>query len=575
VRLYTRADSTFRPVRIGDSLSFIADLQETRNTSNPKSFRYDRYLNNLGIWYTAFLEDEDFYKGGDTGKFPLRRLAAQAQGKMVNTFQTSGIAGEELAIISALVAGDRTLIDEELNSDYAIAGAMHILAVSGLHVGILYLFLQLFLFRNNNLPVFRISRMLIVICTLWVYAFITGLSPSVMRASLMFSLFQLGKGFDRPVSGLNMLAASAFVILVINPLDLFQPGFQFSYLAVLGILVFQPVVGNLMVFRYALPDRIWQITALSLSVQVTTLPLVLYYFNQFPTYFLLSNIVVIPLVWLIMTMSIGFFVFLPFSVLTPILVWVLKFLIHLMNCAVQWLSDLPFSALTGIRFTSLHLVVLYMLILSVMFNASRARFGRLIRTGLLILSSIIFIDCIIYRVGEKRKEVVVYHSNRNLIISLIEGHRHLALALPSDSASLEQDLLYLEKFWLLRQLGNQQWVRMDSIGVGKGLKGDTFELYHSRDGFSISFCDRNYFYPERRHYTVATDSLPRINAMIIGRGSPGPDDLPLDKLQVSEIVLCKSAYRNVLREWREFAGQNDIQCFDIQTRGAYMKRVHR
>lgn len=571
VRIFMRDDSALQNIQIGDSLNFSGHFQFTPNSANPQSFRYDKYLQNRGVWYTAFLSAGDYSLGGYSGKMILRRKAAIIQSAIVSSFSSYGIEGEELAIISALVAGERSQINEALRDEYAIAGAMHILAVSGLHVGILYLFLQLLLFKRNELPFYRYSRLLIVIAILWAYAFVAGLSPSVIRATLMFSLFQAGKSFNRPAHNLNILAASALILLSLNPLLLFQLGFQFSYLAVLGIIIFQPVLEKLIVFKRALPDRIWQLLTVSISVQFTTFPLALYYFNQFPSYFLLTNIVVIPLVWTIMMMSVLFFAVMPFSLIVPVVAKTLNVLLFAMNYSIEWIANLPFALIPDIRFSHLHMSAWYSIVLMSMFINVRMKANLFFRAALVSLCILMVSDIVAYVRQESRSEMLIYNSNQNLILSFINGHQHLLLVEMNDENRLERDLQNLKKLWLNRQIyRSRKLIVLDSLSNGTILCGDFVEIKNYTEVTSILFADKNYYYLRDYAFDYSEKDLPQqIEGLIIGKHSPFPDEQLFNAREITKLIICNSAYYSSRIRWLSFAKEKGIECIDIADEGAF------
>ena len=299
VRLYFEKDSNNLFPNVGDSVIFYGKLDKIRNAGNPGEFDYARYMEYQGIWYTGFINKANFRLGSNSGKLKLKRFSTHIQQQLIKNFTKYNIQNDELAVLSALAAGNRNYLEEELRESYAAAGAIHVLAVSGLHVGILYLILTLIFGRRNQRKYFRLFRVIVILCIIWLYALITGLSSSVLRAAFMFTLFLIGKNLNRQIDNYNMLFASALLILIIYPFELFKVGFQFSYLAVLGILYFQPKLQNILLFRNGIIDRIWQLFTVSIAAQLTTFPLSIYYFHQFPVYFWLTNMLVIPIVWLI------------------------------------------------------------------------------------------------------------------------------------------------------------------------------------------------------------------------------------------------------------------------------------
>ena len=228
--------------------------------------------------------------------------------KLLNILKENGLKNNELAVASALILGYKDDLGEELKHSYSSAGATHVLAVSGLHVGIIFLVLNFLLNILDKNDRFKISKAILLICFLWAYATITGLSPSVVRAATMFSFVTIGKSFGKSSSIYNTLCASAFVLLVYNPYLIMEVGFQLSYLAVVGIVYFQSIIYKWIYVKNKFLKYIWMITSVSIAAQLTTFPLGLLYLHQSPTYLFASNLFVIPGAMLIIGLGILLFI---------------------------------------------------------------------------------------------------------------------------------------------------------------------------------------------------------------------------------------------------------------------------
>ena len=249
-------------------------------------------------------------------------------------------------------------LDFEVKQAYAAAGAMHVLAVSGLHVGIIFLILNTLLAILDTSKKGRIVKAIILLISLWSYAMITGLSPSVLRAATMFSFVIMGTVLNRSSSIYNTLAASAFFILIINPNLLFEVGFQLSYVAVLGIVYLQPLIYKRIYTRWWLLDKVWAITAVSIAAQIATLPLTLFYFNQFPVYFMLSNLLVIPSAAVILILGILLFIASPIPFISESIGWVLNKFIEGLNFGIKEIEVLPNSLIEGLSINVLECLAL-------------------------------------------------------------------------------------------------------------------------------------------------------------------------------------------------------------------------
>ena len=310
---------------------------------------------------------------------------------------------------------------------YSSSGAMHVLAVSGLHVGIIYLLLNsLFLFFEK----FKYGKYLkavFLILSLWAYALLTGLSPSVLRAATMFSFIIIGSALKRQTNIYNTLAASAFVLLLYNPYILLQVGFQLSYAAVLGIVYLQPKLYKLIYTKHWLLDKIWAITTVSIAAQLATFPLDIYYFHQFPNYFLLSNLFVIPLATFIIGGGVLLFVTSVIPFFPGSLAWVVNKILMLLNFSVQWVENLPYSLSLGISITVLETIIVYTII--ILFFSSIIKWKpRLLQLSLALV--IFFMILQIkeqYRTG-KQQYFIVYDVPKERAIDFVDGNKNYFIA---------------------------------------------------------------------------------------------------------------------------------------------------
>ncbi|GHN02801.1 hypothetical protein WSM22_42900 [Cytophagales bacterium WSM2-2] len=271
---------------------------------------------------------------------------------------------DEQGIAMGLVLGVTDGIDNELQSAYAASGAMHVLAVSGMHIGIIYAII-LFLFKP--LDKFKGSKWIVAIVSLvclWTFSFVTGNSPSVLRAVTMFSFIAFARPFGKRTNIYNTLAASVFVLLIYNPYLIMSVGFQLSYLAVLGIVYLQRPLYNLWDINNFIGDWVWQITCVSLAAQVATFALGLLFFHQFPTYFLISNLFVIPLSSLVLVVGIFLLAVNFISPLASLTGWILEWMIKALNWIVFKTEALPVSLINNIHISILQCWILMGILLS-------------------------------------------------------------------------------------------------------------------------------------------------------------------------------------------------------------------
>lgn len=339
------AVDSFPGIGPGDKLWIHARATLPPGPSNPLQFDLRSFLLHKNITTRIYCREDQVLGHWKNPAFSLYALSGEVRQLSVKRLQSCGLGGDELAIASALVIGEEELLTRELRSVYAATGAMHVLSVSGLHVGIVYLLLLIMLrpFRR-----YQQVAPLVSIPVLWLYAFVTGLSPSVLRSAMMFSLAAAGKLFRRDVSIYNTLAASAFLLLAGDPFLLFDVGFQLSYLALTGILLLQKPIASLLSLRNIALQKIWLVSGVAVAAQVSTTILSVYYFHQFPTYFLFSNLLVVPLSFVVLVAGILCLLLGWIPVFGPLAGTLLKWSVLLLNKGLEFFTDLPGSTIQNL-----------------------------------------------------------------------------------------------------------------------------------------------------------------------------------------------------------------------------------
>ena len=372
----------------GDRLLMKLQFEEPQGSLNPGGFDNRRYLRLKGIYFQAHLRPDHWRLISRGNRDPVFRMALSWRDKMLMLLRNNGIKGREFAVAGALLLGYVDEVDNDLMKDYAATGVIHILSVSGMHVGMIFLvFEKLLAFiekRKNGIYI----KAFLIIGFIWLYAFITGLSPAVMRAAAMLSLVVSGKAMKRHPHILNILAASVIFLLVLQPLMLADPGFQLSYLAVAGIVLFFRPVRSLYLAGNWILDKVWSIVAVSIAAQFVALPLCLYYFHQFPDYFMITNIIVIPLSNLIIYTGILAIALGNIPWVSCFIARMLSLMVWFLNAFIHWIGALPFSVTRGIVITFPQTIVLYMVIITgTVFFSLKKKIWLFVSLSLMILLS--------------------------------------------------------------------------------------------------------------------------------------------------------------------------------------------
>jgi competence protein ComEC len=363
---YVRKTDSLTMLDYGDQLIVQGMPYEIPSPKNPDEFNYSGYMRIKHIYDQQFVDVSEIKSLGNNAPNPILaagyKLRSYLQGRITHHLGQTA----ESAVFSALILGIKDHLENDLTKAYASAGAMHVLAVSGLHVGIVFLILNYLLKPLKQLPHGNWIVFCLHLFGLWSYALITGFSPSVLRAVTMFSIVTLAGTSARSSNIYNTIALSALILLLREPNFIFAVGFQLSYAAVLGIIYLQPKIYNLWIPKYRLIDWAWQITAVSVAAQMATFPLGLYYFHQFPSYFFISNLLVIPAVGLILHVGLGFLLGSTIhESIGDIIAPVLEGLLWTLNAVVDLAEKLPGSLIDWVYLSADQMFLVYGVLLTI------------------------------------------------------------------------------------------------------------------------------------------------------------------------------------------------------------------
>jgi len=371
----------------GDFLIVRCRPEEITNRGNPEEFDYKFYLETQHIRYSAFINDQDIIDHVTPGRRKLVYRALIMREKIIEMYRQRGINGERLALVAALILGDKNLLDREQKQNFINAGVMHIMAVSGLHVAILSLFIFNLLFFLKGK--FNILRVLLTIIILWSFAFVTGLTPSVLRATLMISFLHAGNLMKRNVNGINSVLASAFILILLKPSVIFEAGFLLSYSAVIYIIMFYKIIYDRLVIKNWLADKIWQSAVVTVVAQAGTFALTIMLFNQFPTYFLLTNTVIVPLSsFLIVTGALVPLTY-PVEFLSGFLASILNHLTGLTEFLTEKAASLPISTIGNVGMTTVQCILMTLTIFSLScYSLIKQSFSVIIVLVIILIASL-------------------------------------------------------------------------------------------------------------------------------------------------------------------------------------------
>ncbi len=420
IHLYIKS-SKLSEFKYGDGIIVSGRIVEVMEPKNPNEFNYRQYLERKNIYGQCFTEPEKIKVSGNEPSNPLKQFAISLRRNAEEQITCHFSDGDERQIAMALMLGVKNHLDNEIKHAYSAAGAMHVLAVSGLHVGIIYIILSTVLQVIKRIKWGAGIYFLLLVVGLWMYAMFTGLSPSVMRATTMFSIIGLKDVFGRKSNVYNSIGISALVLLIADPNFLYSVGFQLSYIAVLGIVYLYKPIYEVWDPPNIVFEKIWAITSVSIAAQISTFPLTMYYFHQFPNYFIFSNWIVIPGVTVILIIAIPFLLVGGLSkILGEALGYALSKSIHFLNQCVFFIEDLPYSLVTWLHIEFFELLAMYGIII-MLFGAFQYKSFIALFTSL-VLIGFLFSSVNIRKIrSEHENRIVLYSIPGKMAIDLISG----------------------------------------------------------------------------------------------------------------------------------------------------------
>lgn len=453
VLVYIEKTSMISCLEPGDLLIFHSALQAIEGPVNPMEFDFRKYCKSFGISWKTYLGDGQWKKLNKNANLFSLSGAQWIRMKLIRSMQKKNLKNQSL--INSLLLGYREGLSNTQRQYFAASGAMHVLAVSGLHVGIIYgalVFIINVFFRKKTGYI-----LILPLPVIWAYALITGMTPSVTRAAIMISLYVISRFLNRQTESLNIILCSAFFMILLEPSVIHQVSFQLSYAAVIGIsVVFQGLYRNMKTGNRFF-NQIISITCLSIAAQLFTFPLSMFYFHQFPNYFLITNLFAIPLSGMILVTG---FIFLGFSFstsLSSILAVILDKLAGLLNCLTEIISALPFSSTVNISIDVYEVLMIYVMIFCIVgfFHTRR------------IINLYLALICIVLICGDMCRDKIRQSANKEIIvlsvqgttaINLISGQLNLVLTDDTSMASCSRIRFYTGNYWNFLGLDEPEFI---------------------------------------------------------------------------------------------------------------------
>ena len=435
--IYFQKDSSLPQLKYGSRVVFTKPLQLIKNSGNPAGFNYKRYCLFQDISHQVYLRPGEFeLLPGKTGSW-LKKFLFNTREKVLTILRKNIQGKKEQGLAEALLIGYKDDLDKNLVQSYSNTGVVHIIAISGLHLGLIYWLLIQMLKPLQKRKTTRWLRPVLIIFSLWLFSLLAGGQPSVLRSAVMFTCIVLGENLTRRISIFNTLAFSAFLLLCYNPYWLWDAGFQLSYAAVLSIVIFMKPVYNWFYFKSKLPDYIWKLNAVTIAAQILTLPISLYHFHQFPNFFLFSNFIAVPLSSSILLGEILLTAISVFPAAAIFLGKILSGMIWLLNTTIEKIDALPFAIWNGIQISIVQAILLFIIIAGLS-SWLMEKYKSGLKTGLSAMLLVIAIRSYSFYQANNQQRIIFYNVPHHLAIDFIDGRNYI---FKSDSLLLKDDFL--------------------------------------------------------------------------------------------------------------------------------------
>tara|TARA_E500000318_G_scaffold108383_1_gene119150 strand:+ start:106 stop:2103 length:1998 start_codon:yes stop_codon:yes gene_type:complete len=532
-------DSTLKELQVDDEFLIYAKLEGIRPPLNLHQFDYRSYLEKQGIQHQIKTNYTSIVKKDSTSK-TLLGIASNFREHIISKLEQKDFGTEEMGVIQALLLGKRDDISENTYNNYKNAGAVHILAVSGLHVGIILFLLEFVLSPLERLPKGKTLKLITVVLLLWSYAFIAGLSPSIVRAVTMFSFVAYALYLNRPTNSFNIIALSMLFILLVKPLFLFQVGFQMSYAAVFAIVWIYPKLQKLWFPDNLIISKTWQLLSVSVAAQLGVLPIGLFYFHQFPALFFISNLLVIPILGLILGFGILVITLALVDFLPQFFVDSFNWIIKMMNSIVGWVAQQEGFIIKNIPFDSVQLLLGYFIIIVLVVFLSKPKW----KTALVLFGGIIvFQSWIIWNQFQvhQNETLILAHRSRNTI--------------------------------LLHQLGDSlSIITLDSTNIGS--ISSNYVVAEKVQKMDTSILKNSYLIGDKRLFIVDSLAILPLEAhpdyLLLTQSPKLNLERLLDSIKPIKIFADGSNYPSLIRKWKTTCNQKEIPIHYTGEKGFYV-----
>lgn len=564
VMQYFEKDSASTGLCYGQRTIQKADFKPVTKPANPHEFDYQKYLANNGIYHRSFVRSGDWFATDGVYGNPLLQMAGRARSFLLSRLEHLSNDTISYGLISALLLGMSDNLDADTLKSFSAAGAIHVLCVSGLHVGIFYLMFSTLLGFLDRKRWGRLLKMLLLLGAIWAYAMITGLAPSVMRASTMFSVMIIARYINRNTCIYNTMLFSAMLLIVFDTGIVSKPGFWLSYLAVAGIVYMYPKFYNALKIKNKWLEKLWSLACVSLAAQLATSPLSVYYFGMFPNYFLISNIIVVPLATIIVYMGSALLALSYLPYVSEILFTVLGWLLNSLYFVVYGIGNLPASISSFyISLPQMLLLYVFLGLLSLYFEVRKTVYLKLALLGLIV---VLGMGTVRRTVQQNKRQLIAYSLSNGFAMDIINGSSALFIA---DEAVLNNPVLvsmHISGYRKAQGVKSVHAIPVEQLPVTDTLWNNTIHVFHS----FMCTPERRLFMPVKKQQYFPGTTRMETDIHIYRGGGPKYTENILKTFYTSMVLLSRSLPHYVRPEMQDIkrAGIEDV--YNLRLNGAFV-----
>ena len=552
--LYFKKDSSLQ-LTYGSQILFKKPLQEIKNSGNPGGFDYKRYSLFQGITHQVYLKTDEFEILDGKKENPFRKFLYSSRQGVLNILRSNIKGDKELGLAEALLIGYKDDLEQSLVQSYTNTGVVHIIAISGLHLGLIYWLLALILKPLKKRRKTRWLSPFFIITGLWLFSLLAGAQPSILRSALMFTCIVLGEALSKKTSIFNTMAVSAFILLCINPYWLWDVGFQLSYTAVLSIIIFMRPVYNWFYIKNKLLDFIWKLNAVTIAAQILTVPLSIYHFHQFPNLFILTNFVAVPLSSAIVLGEI-FLCAISFIPTLAVLVGkLLSWFIWLMNTYIEKIEAIRFSLWDGLQISILQMILLILFAIGISYWLME-KSTKGLKYGLLAFLIFTAIRSYSFLQSNHQQKIIVYNVPQKRAIDFVNGRNYLFIG---DSDLLTNDFarnFHLKPSRILFRISDT-----DSLSNLYGT-----ESYLDFLGKHILLLDKSISF-------ASQELKPSIDLLVISKNPKVYIKKLAASLDIKQVVFDGSVPAWKANYWKKDCDSLHIPWHDVTTKGAFVMNL--